>query len=370
MPYCRQPFSNIRVQPGDSSDIEFLPCCHYKPLHPIRNISDYISSQEMDQLRQSLLYDTELPDGCRICKQQEQAGQESWRQRYNRDQPTSSEMKIEEIEVFMNNTCNLKCFMCSPSYSTAIGSEYQRLGWIQQIPVFDFTDEVLHTLDLLPDLKSIGFIGGEFFFSKDSLGILDRAAAQGVGVRIITNATVITQDHLEKLQTLPWVDIQISLDGIGPQYEFMRYPAKWDIVSKNIKSLRAALPGRKLHVNTVVQTLNFEHLPRLLDWCNHNLLPVQLTNLLHPSWLSWSIIDDQEKNILKSSVEKSLSAVSVTQKQKKILSDFYSTIENSVFDQSARLMFVERMSMILKNRKISPEKFREHLGCLGTLLDQ
>jgi len=369
MAYCRQPFVNLRIQPSRDG-IEFQPCCHYRSKISVADLDAYLDSEEIKELRDSLISDRPLPPGCILCANQERKGQQSWRQRYNSAGPRQELFEISEIEVFMNNTCNLKCIMCDPMYSSALGAERQKIGWISEQKNFDFSDQIKQTVQNLPGLKSIAFIGGEFFFSKNSLEILDLVLEKNITAKIVTNATLLTQSHLDKLKAVKSVDIQVSLDGIGNCYEFIRYPAQWNQVERNIKNLQKILPSQKIHINSVIQALNFFQLPELLDWANQQRIPVQMTNLAAPSWLSWKILQNHEKTKLINEVCKKLQKISITTSQHRIMDDFYNTISNTEFDPGCRAEFIDKISQILRFRNISSTNIIEQFGCLGNLLSE
>lgn len=367
MIYCRQPFSNVRLDTGPV----FKPCCHYKEDISASNVMQYISSTELKHLQTHLLTQAYLPNGCLLCKKQEDKGQESFRQRYNRNAEITDQTSISHFEIFINNTCNLKCFMCSPEYSTALGSEHRALGWITQYPTYNHYEQALASIETLPDLKSISFIGGEFFFAKESLDLLELAVKRNLSVSIATNASVIMDKHVELLKQLPAVDIQVSLDGIASSYEFMRYPASWSTVSENIKTLRLALPRQRLHISTVAQPLNVVHVAELAEWCNQHLLPVSIVNLQAPFWLEWRILTSNEKTLIQSKINGELSQRKLTSHQRETLTKLLWTMNESTFDSAMRFDFIKKMREIFAIRKYTQKQITSHFdGLFNELIEE
>ena len=80
---------------------------------------------------------------------------------------------IQELDIFPSNTCNLTCIMCFPKYSSSVSAEQKKLGWITEIHNFDETELVLDSIKKLTNLKYIHIAGGEFFYSKHCLRILE-----------------------------------------------------------------------------------------------------------------------------------------------------------------------------------------------------
>ena len=157
------------------------------------------------------------------------------------------------------------------------------------------------------------------------------------------------------------------MDGIDDCYEFLRYPGKWSDVSENIKKLKRLLPDQRIHINTVVQPLNFENMPKLLDWCNKLLLPVRLTNLQSPKWLEWRILCDSEKESLIDSVKNQLQYIRLIDSQKVSLEKFYHTINKTEFDPEHRKEFITRMGQTLSLRQIPSDTIIKNFGCLEDL---
>lgn len=363
MPYCVQPFINIRIDSGP----EYKPCCHYKEPIPAQSISQYLASAELLELRQHLQSEKPLPSGCRLCANQETKGQPSFRQRYNHFYQSNNRSKITHLEMLVNNTCNLKCFMCDPSYSTALGSERRDLGWIESYPVINHNQQVQEALEQLPDLESVSFIGGEFFFAKENVLLLQKAIERKLKINIITNATTLLPSHLALLEQAVDADVQISLDGIASSYEFMRYPATWDTVATNIALLQKTLPGQNVHVNTVVQPLNIQYIAPLMEWCNKNRLMIALVNLQAPSWLEWRILTAEEKSMIAAVLDQHRSQYQLTTAQKSMLSQFGTTIMAVSYSEDFRSQFVKKMHSILNLRKISGDVILKHFGVLVDL---
>lgn len=368
MPYCCQPFSNIRLD-SNGTGPQFKPCCHYKD-EVASTIDTYLVSDKIRSLKETLLTDSSLPDACIVCRSQERKNQISWRQKYNEIFKSSTDTEITRFEIFINNTCNLKCFMCSPTYSTALGSEWKQLGWVNDYQSQDYFDQAIDAIKKIHTLNFVSFIGGEFFLSKNVFEILELLVDKKISVGMSTNATTLSNRHLDLLSQLPSVDIQISLDGIQDSYNFMRYPGDWNQVQSNINQLKTALPGQKLHANTVVQPLNFQYISALAEWCNQNLLSINLTNLQMPAWLEWRILTPNEKSLLISHVRQELKNKKLTTSQKQTIENFCLTILDISFDDVYRKEFIDKMSQIVKLRNLSQDQINKHFGCLTDLADK
>ncbi|MBI5783960.1 MAG: sulfotransferase [Rhodocyclales bacterium] len=99
--------------------------------------------------------------------------------------------------------------------------------------------------ELLADthsLREVYFTGGEPFINRQVNKILATLIERGDNERVVlqfnSNFTSIDASLLETLRRFPTVNIAVSVDATGSDFEYLRYPAKWDRVAANIRKLR------------------------------------------------------------------------------------------------------------------------------------
>jgi len=115
--------------------------------------------------------------------------------------------------------------------------------------------------------------------------LLNRGASQNIHIEIITNATILNKPLLENLQKFKSVSVHISLDGIGPIQEYIRYPARWSVVQKNIRILRKEYGFYVLAIPTV-QAYNMLGLVDIYKFAREIGIDVSCANILqYPEWL-------------------------------------------------------------------------------------
>jgi sulfatase maturation enzyme AslB (radical SAM superfamily) len=360
MTYCNQPFTNIRIEPDRNGDMLYRPCCLYQPELESRDLKSYIDSIELTELRRSLLDQTQLPAGCDSCSKVEQQGHRSLRQIHNQDKPVLTSVELTSVEVFPGNVCNLRCLMCEPQLSSALATEYQRVGWHSGNTVIEHADTI-QDLESLSNLKSVTFIGGEFFLAKNSLEILDYAISKNLNVSVITNGTVLSVAHLERLKQVGNLDLTISIDGVGSVNEFIRYPSVWHEVDTNVDRLIHELPAANVHFNTVVQLFNAHNLGAILDWAESKNKSVQLTPLEQPTWLGWSVLTGAECEKLAQQIE----SIADTR-----LDAFFKNLRQAEFCRNTRTQFVEKVSTLCRSRKIDLKQVSTVLDLLPLLKQQ
>jgi hypothetical protein len=358
--FCPAFSNNIRIEIENNQSI-YKPCCDIKKFNNYTDLDSYLNSEELDNLKKS----TTFYEGCKSCELQEAHGQISLRNHFQKKFPVNIE-GIQQFEIMPNDTCNLKCFMCGPAYSSALAKEYQSLGWIENFKSTDQSDRVIKLIKSLSSLKSISIIGGEFFLAKSNVDIIKTALDCGIEeFRAVTNCTIILDQHLELLSNFKKLEIQISLDGVSSSYEFMRYPSQWETVNANIKKMISVVGRRSINFQSVVQPLNLQHIVKTLEFTNRYIIPHRLKNLVFPTWLSWSILNNYEKELLSN-----LNDGKLPSNQKQQLQSIIVTMNSIELNQIDRQMFVEKMTTLLRHRQIDAKFITEHFGLLTDLRDQ
>ena len=123
--------------------------------------------------------------------------------------------------------------MCSPSNSNLIAKEEN-----ENIPMSKDND--IYKIDL-SDLKVLKILGGEPTIQKEVHDFLDYVIenynTSYFSFSYTTNMAVVNNKWLDKLKNFKKVFVEMSIDGTGNTFEYMRTNGKWNIVEKNIKKL-------------------------------------------------------------------------------------------------------------------------------------
>ncbi len=139
------------------------------------------------------------------------------------------------------------------------------------------TEECLNLAKQLCELgcKRISMIGGEVFMRKDWHTIAAQITALGMGLNIITNGFVFSEDILSKLKEIDIESIAVSIDGTRDIHDRYRMPGSFDRAVNAVKQLSAAnIPV------SVISTLNSE---------NVNTLPGLLAELKNLPIFAWQL---------------------------------------------------------------------------------
>ena len=95
---------------------------------------------------------------------------------------------------------------------------------------------------LLPEVKVLKFTGGEPSIQPEVLTVLDTAISKGyskqIELNLTTNATKFNRRLLDKLSEFATVKLNISVDGYGTVYDYIRYPFKWEKWLERINEIK------------------------------------------------------------------------------------------------------------------------------------
>lgn len=293
MPFCFAPWSNIDISPpGDIS-----PCCKFRhryytdqPLNIKQHgPSAYLKSKTLETVKQDFQLDR-WPKGCERCRIEEENGIASKRQldhdRWQRNYQDYdiSTNRVLTASVAFGNTCNLVCITCNPFSSSRWQREHFMLHG-QDVPPNhfyrdDFVDEFL---DLAPDIIHLDIPGGEPFLSgvvqqKQLLQrLIDQGRAHEISIHYTTNATIWPgQDWWDLWQHFKEIDMQLSIDGVGSRYEYIRWPGEWSQLLHNVNSYQqqqSSSHNLRLSVSHTVSAYNVYYIPEFLDWIVAQGLP-------------------------------------------------------------------------------------------------
>ncbi len=125
--------------------------------------------------------------------------------------------------------------------------------------------------------------GGEPLINERFLEILqyliDCGAARHIELEISSNCTRINDRILGLFEKFERMKFCLSLDGVGDTYEYIRFPARWDNVQRNIARLRSN-PRFEFVATPVLQAYNIMTITDLFRFCHAHNLDYVLSNLL------------------------------------------------------------------------------------------
>lgn len=322
--FCIAPWTEIHF--GVSKEV--MPCCTYTRYKPFGNLNDtddiekIYNSDNAKSLRKKL-FNGEKAKECNSCwKQESLSKNDSYRQFHNEFygkyidnilENTNEDFSLKSIQpkrldIRFDNKCNLKCRICSSTFSTSWYSDEIKLGirpdkfnpfekpyenddskkvvYREAIPqsILDFI------IDSLGNIDELFFAGGEPLMQDNHYKILEAAIDGGYSkkIRLTYNTNFSSlkyknKDIISLWKEFEFVNIGASLDASYKQGEYQRKNIIWSDVVNNRKRLLKELPDANFEIIPTVGILNV-----------YNILE------FHKEWISNKFIspDDIKINLL------------------------------------------------------------------------
>jgi MoaA/NifB/PqqE/SkfB family radical SAM enzyme len=332
------PFTGLATREDGAIQV----CCRS---HPIGNIKDHTleeiwNNDTMRRIRSEVLSGDRPPE-CAPCFNLEDQGVESLRQRHIKNTIPESRItlypraldelhpemtmpfKFPTMEIKLNNLCNLKCRMCHPMDSTSwndwkeveefyVKENNFMVKAIEDLnlmnkPYLDKFDDNPNWWTsfekLLPYFQRVEFAGGEPLMDPQHYRILDMLAPYGdnIEIKYATNLTMLGKSNRTIWQYWPKfksVAVNVSIDGIGDSYEYVRGNASWAELVNNIKQVQTIPNVSRIVGAVAVQVSNVLILDKMIELFLNELGIVFYTNMVqYPNVLSIQVIPNELKSL-------------------------------------------------------------------------
>lgn len=291
---CILPFSvhSISVEFDGQRDVKkqqtfFRNSCCCNLINHDREINaQKISPDNFLEIKKSIS-EGKLHTRCQVCCDSETQTGSSERTLNLMSPPASIIQKFVdhgEIENFdfrikFSNLCNLSCRSCSPTYS----SKYAQIHNItvpRELSV-DISDDPVLWQDIVDSIDyyvkkfgkiSLSLFGGETLIQPGAIKLIDHLTQQGIcnkiNLDITTNFTSLSKKMFDAIAEFDSVTLKASIDSIGKNYEYVRWPAKWDEISNNLEIFSSEPRYRRIRF--IVQPLfnlnNIFYVDEILDF--------------------------------------------------------------------------------------------------------
>ena len=209
--------------------------------------------------------------------------------------------KLVYLDLRLGHTCNLKCVMCSPHDSSRWVEDHKKIYPLFQAKELkeqmswesksfnnkwhenpDFWKEMYSQI---PNLKQVYFAGGEPLMIKEHKMFLEEIIRQGYADKILvrynTNGLLISDDIIELWKQFKLVKVGFSIDALGDQNYYIRYPSEWATIESNLRRLDNTPDNIHVSIATAIQILNIKHLPDFAKWkIQQNYRKINLQNVM------------------------------------------------------------------------------------------
>jgi len=220
------------------------------------SIDDAFNSPFLRKVRQQFLKG-EKPKYCNACWSEEDAGIQSKRIRENarwdhlKHKALSNKIKSPVfLDLKLGNVCNLRCRICDPLSSSQHAQEQFKITndpeflkfiekgkWVEEERFWNEMESIL------PGIEMIEFFGGEPFLLKEHERFIAKCVEKGyasnISLHYNTNGAQYPTRIVEELHPeFKDVTLMLSMDGIGKQFEYNRFPAKWNVFEENLDKFK------------------------------------------------------------------------------------------------------------------------------------
>ena len=270
------------------------------------NIACCLLPQDHDiqQVRQDMLQG-QRPVACGKCWNLEDAGIVSDRLLKNKtmsfykdvdtqqlfDQCVANQHTTTLYKIDTSNTCNATCVTCNSQSSSAWGS-LERKNNRAPAKSWRIRNTTADTWIDYAAATSIIFRGGEPLLSATNFYILEQLIAHNntrCFISFVTNGSVTPSDYqLGLLAQFSNKNFCFSIDGIGPVFEYMRYPLKWSSIEKNLEYCKSNNISRS--VSYTLSNLNVWYHAQTVNWFQDNDLQYQLNPVYNPAHFQPSVL--------------------------------------------------------------------------------
>ena len=307
---------------------------NHQPINIAAGLSDEQigDTAHMRNIRLSMLKG-DWPAACERCRLTEETGGCSRRQAENRhfekyvpwilentDEQGRAPVRILSRDYRLGNLCNLRCRMCHPRASKLLmdewnevarprlkigpelAAEYENMTWFHNQQLWD--DFSNHC----KDLEHLHFAGGEPLVIPEVIKALEICVEQGaagtIDLTFNTNVTKIPARHRELWPQFKSVNLLCSIDAFGELNDYIRYPAKWNRLARNLDIIdqqHEELNLGQASLSATVQIYNIFHLHELIDYCHDRFSFIRaVPNLVHlsiPDYFNVQHLPDELKQL-------------------------------------------------------------------------
>jgi len=256
--YCPRLDHFVRLNPNGTVS----RCGHMTRQAQFLTLGSMENSEWLSEIKESM--DKGIwPIECERCMETEQENNTSIRLNTIEFDKLQKQQDYLSVGGVLDNICNSACLTCDENHSTLIGGLKSKT-----YPIVDNSSNFWQLP--LDRIVHLDISGGEPSHSKNYKHILVNLPKSIKSIRLNTNCSTVLEELLTLCERGVQVTVTVSLDGIGPVHDLVRWPIKWDKFYANLQ--RYMTMPVKLNTWTTVSALNVDDLPNILEFVKeHNL---------------------------------------------------------------------------------------------------
>jgi sulfatase maturation enzyme AslB (radical SAM superfamily) len=189
--------------------------------------------------------------------------------------------------------------MCNSSASSTIAAHLRRIGKHSGPIKTSWADDssawknFLKSVDDAP-LTRIHVMGGEPMLIKRYHEFIDYLIANKrfeISLSFVTNGTIVNQDLLDKLKKFTNVDIEISIESIYENNDYIRQGCRIDQIMDSIRLVTANQDEKlQLILRTAPQLLSIGTYADLIQYAYDNRLIIEGIPLIRPDFMAIKVL--------------------------------------------------------------------------------
>ena len=379
--FCPAPYGVIDIRPKmhreSGQRIRTTCCC---------NLDDevFTQSQQTDfkQIKE-LQLQGQWPAECFRCKQEEDQGLVSERILQiskilkSSDTDLSNELLLKrtiedtdrnfEIRIKFSNLCNLSCRMCSPTESS-LHAKITGSDVINEFYLDDIGEDPKiwqHIIDTIKqqagqhDHTYVHLLGGETLLQpsvkKIVRELIDLNLQRDLSIRMTSALSAqFDQELFDDMIQFKHLDLLLSIDGVGQNYHYLRWPMTFDKVSANLQELishyRRHQKSMQFMINIILSLNNIFYINEILDyWASIAKNDTKVTLTTYPlvdrtDFMSIKGLPDQYRGKL------------ITILEQACQHEFFSFTDNTMFRE-----FVQGLIGSLQLENFEPDLWQQYL---------
>jgi len=328
--FCHAPWTHIYTNP----DGRLLPCCLYVDNNQeFPNLNDTPLEEALNhprivKLRQEFLEGKD-PAGCFRCKAQSKISKHTYRDKMNNyGREANPELKPDGtlsladfhptfLDIRFGNLCNLKCRTCSPTFSSSIAVEHNKMFGTNHQILFSLNDSSIDTIfSKLDSVKHIYLAGGEPLIEENNYVLLNKLIERGLKPSLLYNTNLTNIKFKDKnltdlWQHFPEVEMTVSLDGYGKVNDYIRFGSDYEQIIQNIFTIKERNPHVRFTINSVASIMSMRSIPDLFkDLITRNVCMPRnswFSICHHPDEFDPTVLPIESKNEIKAQYEEYIS---------------------------------------------------------------
>jgi len=261
------------------------PCCLMSGVEPLKGIQQQMLSEQR-------------PKSCNKCWNLEDAGLKSDRLIKNETLDYFSNIDLEQLitrsqigkneiihyKIDTSNTCNAACVTCGGGSSSTWNKLLQKNNLPAKKNWKILPDQTVDWINY-SGAKSLSFRGGEPFLSDTNFYILEQLIEHNntdCFVSFVTNGSFSLSRHQKEiLSKFSNLNFCFSIDGIGPVFEYIRWPLKWADIETNISWCKTN--NVKVSVSYTLSNMNLLYHATTTQWFDDHDINYLVNPVYSPS---------------------------------------------------------------------------------------